>query len=119
MDTIDAGDTTITTDFGSLTAFNLATVSSSDLDDVNALQNMDYFTLYTFGGTDTINANNRSSTPIFMQRVEKPENTSSMTTTNQASFVLMKLSCDSSILVQKTTTSRKEFQSTGRQQNLH
>ena len=56
--TIDDGDTTITTDFGSLKAFNLTTVSSSELDDAITLQNMDYFTLYTFGGTDTINANN-------------------------------------------------------------
>ena len=56
--TIDDGDTTITTDFGSLKAFNLTAVSSSGLDDVITLQNMDYFTHYTFGGTDTINANN-------------------------------------------------------------
>ena len=57
--TIDDGDTTITTDFGTLTASNLALCQfKSELDDVITFQNMaDFYKIYN-GGTDTINANN-------------------------------------------------------------
>ena len=57
--TIDDGDATITTDFGVLTATNLRVVKSSKLDDVITFQNMaDFYKIYNYGGTDTVNANN-------------------------------------------------------------
>ena len=55
--TIDDGDTTISTDFGSLKATNLNDIQLSRLNDEISIQNMDYLQLRNYGGADTINAN--------------------------------------------------------------